>query len=209
MKRQLQTGQAMLELLVGIIAMIVILVGIITFGEGGYHWLTSMTEAAGTAWGQAISDSSVTLAQASAPQQVLQTWVNNSGQTQRMRELGLDNMNYTFQDVAVSGDASAFYATARQTLNESVAGGTYIDYLNYTAPYLQIQPVFSRAFNNQTTTSGWLIGQSTHRFALGRIDRQDGNGVVEFGSALQSLVYGRDSINLQSQVFLPPITNVQ
>ncbi|OHE75228.1 MAG: hypothetical protein A2107_00825 [Verrucomicrobia bacterium GWF2_62_7] len=67
----------------------------------------------------------------------------------------------------------------------------------------------SRAFNNQTTTSGWLIGQSTHQFALGRIDRQDGNGAVEFGSALQSLVYGRDSLNLQSQVFLPPITNVQ
>jgi len=198
-----------MELLVGIIAMIVLLVGIITFGEGGFHWLTSMTEAAGTAWGQAISDNSVTMSQATAPQQVLQTWANTSGQTQRMRELGLDNLNYTFQDVAVAGDASAFYTTAQRTLNQSIAGGTYIDYLNYNAPYLQSQPVFARAFGNQASTSGWLIGLSTHRFALGRIDRQDGNGVVEFGSALQQLVYGRDSINLQSQVFLPPITNVQ
>lgn len=199
----------MMELVVGIIAMIVILVGIVTFGEGGYHWLTSMTEAAGTAWEQAISDSSVTLAQVSAPQQIIQTWVNTSGQTQRMRELGMENLNYTFQDVAVTGDASTFYATARQTLNESIAGGTYIDYLNYVEPYLKSQPVFSRAFNNQAATSGWLIGLSSHRFALGRIDRQDGNGVVEFGSAVQDLIYGSSSINLQSQVFLPPITNVQ
>lgn len=199
----------MLELLVGIIAMVVIFVSIVTFGEGGYHWLTSMTEAAGTAWGQAISDNSVAIAQASAPQQVLQTWINTSGQTQRMQELGLDNLNYTFQDVALAGNSSAFYTTARQTLNESIAGGTYIDYLNYTAPYLQSQPVFSQAFNNQTTTSGWVIGQSTHTFALGRIDRQDGNGVIEFGSALQRLVYGRDSINLQSTVYLPPIARVQ
>lgn len=199
----------MLELLVGIIAMIVILVGIISFGEGGYHWLSSMTEAAGTAWPLAISDSSATQAQSSAPQQVLQTWVNTSGQTQRMRELGLDNMNYTLQDVAVAGNPSAFYATARQVLNESISGGTYVDYLGYSGSYLKSQPIFLQAFNNQTTTSGWLIGESSHTFALGRIDRQDGKGTVEFGSALQSLVYGRSSINLQSRVFLPPITNVQ
>lgn len=199
----------MLELLVGIIAMIAILVGIITFGEGGYHWLTSMTEAAGSAWTQAISDNSLALSQSSGQQQVIQTWVNTSGQSQRMRELGLGNINYTFQDQMVSGNPSAFYATARQTLNESVAGGTYIDYLNYGAPYLRSQPIFAQAFNNQTTSSGWLIGESTHTFALGRIDRQDGNGVVEFGSAVQQLIYRRDSINLQSQVFLPPISKVQ
>lgn len=197
----------MLELLVGIIAMVVIFVAIITFGEGGYHWFTSMTEAAGVAWGQAISDNSVASAQTSA--QVLQTWVNTSGQTQRMQELGLGNLNYTFQDVALAGNSSAFYTTAREVLNESIAGGTYIDYLNYTAPYLQSQPVFSRAFNNQTTTSGWVFGQSTHTFALGKIDRHDGNGVIEFGSALQRLVYGRDSIELQSTVYLPPIAKVQ
>ncbi len=199
----------MFELLVGIIAMIVILVGIISFGEGGYLWLSSMTEAAGTAWTQAISDGSATLAQSSAQQQVLQTWVNTSGQTQRMRELGLGNLNYTLKDTAVITDPSAFYATARQTLNESISGGTYADYLNYSRSYLTIQPVFSQAFNNQTTSSGWLIGESSRTFALGRIDRQDGNGTVEFGSALQSLIYGRSSINLQSQVFLPPITNVK
>ena len=212
MKRQSQTGQAMMELLVGIIAFVVILVGIVTFGEGGYHWLTSMNEAAGMAWGQAISPNSVTMAQSTAPQAFIQTWNNTSGSSPMLQGLGLGYLpgtstsvlQYNFQDAQVGGSPGAFNLTAKQMLCQSIAGNPSIDYSTYTEPYLRSQPVFAQALQ-QSGTSGWLIGQSTHVFKLGRIDRGYGTP-VDFGSALQALVYGKSSINMQSQVFLPPLS---
>jgi hypothetical protein len=217
MKHKRKIGQAMLELLIGILALMSIFVCIITFGEGGYHWLSSLNEASAVAWGQAVSPNSAALAQASAPQPFINDWINTSGGSQRMQELGLGYLpnsstsvlQYNFQDVLVPGSPATFNATAQQVLGRPLVGGTdYVDYLNYTRPYLQSQPLFSRALG-QTTTSGWLLGQSTHRFALGRIDRQDGNGVIDFGSGLQALIYNRDSIDMQSQVFLPPLCGLQ
>lgn len=199
-----------MELLVGIIALMVILVCIITFGEGGYHWLSSMNEAAAQAWGQAVLPNSATIAQSTAPQAFIQTWNNTSGSAQRMQELGLDSLNYNFQDTQVAGNPTVFDNTARQILSQSIAGNPYIDYLNYTQPYLRSQPVFAQALG-QANTSGWLIGQSTattDRFALGKIDRGTGP-VVDFGNGLQTLVYGRDTLYLRSSVFLPPLSGLQ
>lgn len=202
----------MLELLIGIIAMVAILVGIITFGEGGFHWLSSMNEAAGLAWSQAISPNSAATAQNSAPQAFIKDWDNDFYRnSRRMQELGLDGVSYTVGDTQTQGSRAAFNATAQQVLNQSIAGNPYIEYQNYTASYLRSQPVFAQALG-QTDTSGWLIGESTpntDRFALGRIDR--GNGmVVDFGSGLQALVYGPTTLlYLRSHVFLPPLSGLQ
>lgn len=209
----------MVEFLVGIIGLIAIMICIITFGEGGFHWLSAVNEAASQAWTQAVSPNSATLAQSSTPQAFIQTWNNDSGSSQRMQDLGLGYLpnsstsvlQYNFQDVLVTGNSSPFTTTAREVLSQPLAGDpNYVDYLNYTRTYLRSQPVFSRALG-QSGTSGWLIGQSTattDRFALGKIDRGNGT-VVDFGNGFQKLIYAKDTLYLRSTVFLPPLTGLQ
>lgn len=214
MKRISQAGQAMAELLIGIIAMIAILIGIITFGEGGYHWLSTMNEAAALAWIQAVSPNSASLAQTTV-QPFLRTWDNADGSSRRMQELGLGLLpdgtgvlQYNFHDTQVTGSRTVFNSTAREVMSQPIAGNpNYIDYLNYTQPYLRSQPVFSRAVG-ETGTSGWIMQSSTHRFALGRIDRGY-DTPVDFGNGFQRLFYNRDWVDMQSFVFLPPLSGLQ
>ncbi len=204
-----------MELMIGIIAFVVIMVGIVTFGEGGYHWLSSINEAATMAWSQSISPSSSGFG--SSEQTFIRTWNNTSGSSAMLQGLGLGYLpgtstsvlQYNFQDTQMIGSSATFNSIAQQMLNLPFAGNPYIAYLDYPAkkPFLTSQQVFAPALQ-QSGTSGWLIGESTHIFKLGQIDRGYGTP-VDFGTALQSLVYGRSSIDMQSQVFLPPLTGLQ
>ena len=213
MKQRLHSGQASVELMIGIIAFVVIMVGIITFGEGGYHWLTSVNEAAALAWNQAISPNSGSMA--GTPEPFIQDWSNNSGSSPMLQGLGLGYLpgtqtsvlRYNFQDRQVAGSPAVFNYVAGQMLNASIAGNPYINYGAYAEPYLKSQPQFQQALS-QSTTGGWLIGDSTQVLKLGWIDRGYGTP-VEFGTALQTMVYGADRLNLRSQVFLPPLSGLQ
>ena len=204
----------MFELLIGLIALMLILVGIVTFGEGGYHWLSAMNEAAAAAWSSSITPNRPTVSAS-----FIGDWANTSGSSTMLQNLGIGYLpgtstsvlQYNFQDTQVSGSSAAFNSTAQTMLSRQIAGDpNYIDYQNFTRPYLKSQPVLAQALQ-QTTTGGWCFGQSTSstdRFALGKIDR--GNGfVVDFGSGFQSLVYGQDTLYLRTSVYLPPITGLQ
>ena len=191
-----------MELLAGIVALIVVMVGIITFGEGGYHWLSSMVEAAANAGEQAISDQSVGTA---GTQPFVMDW-----------DKGKDDLAYTMDDKRTDGDWKAFLDIAQNSLSpSSPQTPPRIKYMEYdnthnTYTYNILNNFVSKL--DATTTQGWLIGQSLpnqHQWALGRIDRQDGRAPIDFGDAFQSLVYGSDSIKLQSEVYLPPLSNLQ
>ncbi|MCX7824068.1 MAG: hypothetical protein N2689_00730 [Verrucomicrobiae bacterium] len=54
-----QAGQAMAEMVVALVAMVVIMVGIITFGDGGYQYVRSILEMSGSASQEAIDPNSV------------------------------------------------------------------------------------------------------------------------------------------------------
>jgi hypothetical protein len=218
MKRQSQSGQATMELMIGIIALVVIMVGIVTFGEGGYHWLSSVNEAANSAWVQSIAANSGSAA--GTPEPFIKTWDNSFASSQFAQQtdaqgLGIGYMpdgstsvlQYNFKDAQVLGTAAQFNTIAKQILDQSIAGNPYIAYLDSTETYLKSQPLFAQAVA-QPTTTGWLIGQSSHVFKPGQIDRGYGTP-VDFGTALQNFVYGAGSLNLQSQVFLPPISGLQ
>lgn len=205
----------MLELLLGIIAFVVILVGIVAFGEGGYHWLTSVTEASRDAWAMAINSQNGTSGTVQQP--YIGDWNNTSGSSTMLQGLGLGYLpgtstsvlQYNFQDTQMGGSPAAFNSTAQQVLCQSMAGNRYIDYGSYTEPYLPSQKQFAQALQ-QSTTGGWMVGMSpVHTFALGQINRGNGQPVVDFGYALQNLVYGHSPISMQSQMVLPPLSNLQ
>jgi hypothetical protein len=189
-RRRSRGGQAMMELLVGIIALVVILVGIVQLGEGGFQQLNTIFAALRDASQNAISGQA-----SGTPYMMIQDWAD-----------GRDQLAYTADDQAVYVASSSFYNLARNALSEPV------DYPAY-APYQQFgQYNFaSRLDPGAMTTSGWAIpGLSSRDLTTGGVYEHEQPDAqtpsVQFGDALQRLVYDSDKITVRSEVYLPPLS---
>jgi len=230
MKRLSCSGQAMLELLMGIIALLVILVGIVTFGEAGYYWLSATTEAAGDAWTQVINEANMQGAGRRAPPLPLQQLVSTWGQSLSSIDIQNQNnfgtgFNYTMRDQKTYYNGDPFFdgATGQRGINEILSPTSGLSATNYCVNYRLYDPTYVQRNlallvpgGSQNDANMFLMGSSRNydRLTLGRIGRQDGMTGSDYRgtsgrSPLQVLVYDQDSFDMHTDVYLPPIANVQ
>jgi len=186
-----QAGQAMAEMVLALVAMVVIMVGIVTLGEGGYHQIASMLTALSDA-----STGAILGASSGETYPLIQDW-----------DAGSDNRNYTPDDRAIYTGQSSFYTLSRSALSQT-GNGRPLDYPNYNLG----NPPFDQ--NNLTTqipngavTGGWSTpGIDSRNISAGDIER--GSERVDFGDALQRLVYGADKITIRNEVYWPVLSNL-
>jgi hypothetical protein len=181
----------MAEMILALLAMVVIMVGIVTFGEGGYHQIASMLTALSDASQGAIAGTS-----SGETYPLIQDW-----------DAGTDNRNYTPDDRANYTGQSSFYTTSRTALSQT-GNGQPLDYPNYN---LGVPPFDQHNLATQipsgAVTGGWSTpGIDSRNMTLGGIER--GSERVDFGDALQRLVYGADKISIRNEVYWPVLSNL-
>ncbi|MBI5394744.1 MAG: hypothetical protein HZA91_05535 [Verrucomicrobia bacterium] len=186
-----RAGQAMAEMVLALVAMVVIMVGIVTLGEGGYHQIASMLAALRDA-----STGAILGASSGETYPLVQDW-----------DAGADNRNYTPDDRANYTSQASLYTTSRTALSQ-VGNGQPFDYPNYNLGIQQFdQHNLTTQIPNGAVTGGWSTpGIDTRDLTLGGIER--GSERVEFGNALQRLVYDADKITIRNEVYWPQLSNL-
>ncbi len=186
-----RAGQAMAELVLALVAMVVIMVGIVTLGEGGYHQIASMFIALRDA-----SEGAILGVSSGETYPLIQDW-----------DAGSDDRNYTPDDRANYTGQSSLYTISRTTLSQ-VGNGQPLDYPNYTLGVAAFdQHNLTTQIPNGAVTGGWSTpGVDSRNLTLGSIER--GSERVEFGNALQRLVYGADKITIRNEVYWPQLSNL-
>lgn len=176
----------MAEMILALLAMVVIMVGIVTFGEGGYHQIASMLTALSDA-----SQGAIMGASSGETYPLIQDW-----------DAGSDNRNYTPDDRAIYTGQSSFYANSRAALSSP------LDYPNYRTGIPAFdQHNLTAQIPNGVVTGGWSTpGIDSRNMSLGGIER--GSERVDFGDALQRLVYGADKISIRNEVYWPVLSNL-